>query len=69
MDKVYELRLTHPRTSKEIMKAMGNPLTSFQQPLKISQGLKIKEVPMIRRKRESKTNLIEEKENLREKCH
>lgn len=70
MEKVNALKLHYPRTMKEIAKAFDSSSAPLHQPLRISQGLKIKDVPMIRRKRESKISLIdEEKENRGVKSH
>lgn len=59
MERVGDLKQHYPRTAKEVIKAFESPF-SLQQPLRISQGLKIKDVPMIRRQRESKTAYNEE---------
>lgn len=62
--KIEELKSSHPCTAKEILKTFGNPLHAL--PGRISQGLKIKDVALIKKRRESKINLLleEDKENL-----
>lgn len=65
--KIGELRSTHPRTAKEITKSFGNPLNNL--PERINQGLKIKDISLIKRRRESKINFLleEDKENLEQR--
>lgn len=65
--KIGELKSTHPRTAKEIMKSFGNPLSNLTE--RINQGLKIKDISLIKRRRESKINLLleEDKENLEQR--
>ena len=55
------LRLIFPKTVRELERTQGSPLHSFT-PVRISQGLKIKDVSLLRR-RDSKENFLLQGDN------
>ena len=57
--KLHSLKMTHPRTSRELLKSFGGGLRSEHE-YRLSHGFKIKDVSLIQREeRKSRSNLFE----------
>ena len=62
--KIETLKSSCPRTAKEIQKMMGNPFHSFQHSVRLSHGIKIKDITLFPRRRPSELNFMnDDKEN------